>query len=59
MCACVHVCVTHYHETHDKLGIKKDELHMCCCRPTPRVYFDIVVLVCGIEYNFEKGENVM
>ena len=36
-------------KTHDKLGIKQDELHMCCCRPMPRVYFDIVVLVCGTE----------
>ena len=68
MCVCV--CVTHSHKSRDKSVIKKNELHMCCCRPISSVHFDeknehsatytmkdIVVLVHGTESHFEKGKG--
>ena len=32
--------MSHSHKTQDKSGIKKDELHVCCCRPIPCVHLD-------------------
>ena len=45
-------CATRSHKTHDKSGIKKDELHRCCCRPISCVNFDEKWTLCA---TYTKG----